>query len=139
MSIAKIMSKSIVTVSMDDSLKVINDIFENVGFHHLLVVESGRLVGVVSDRDLLKAISPNIGTNAETPRDLATLNKKTHQILSRKLITLSVNSEIDEAIEIFNNNKISCIPVVDEEKKPVGLISWRDILKLVKVTRGSKK
>jgi len=40
------------------------------------VIESGKLIGVVSDRDLLKAISPNIGTMSETYRDEATLNKR---------------------------------------------------------------
>ena len=32
-------------------------------------------------------------------------------------------------IKIFNKHDISCIPVVDDEHKPVGIISWRDILK----------
>jgi len=131
MIIEKIMSKNVVTVEMDDSLKVVKDIFDNTRFHHLLVVESGILFGVISDRDLLKALSPNIGTISETTRDLATLNKRAHQILTRKPITLSPKSGIYNAIEIFNNHSISCIPVVDEEHKPIGLISWRDILKVI--------
>ena len=131
MIIEKIMSKNVVTVEMDDSLKVVKDIFDNTRFHHLLVVESGKLFGVISDRDLLKALSPNIGTASETTRDLAALNKRAHQILTRKPITLSPKSGIYDAIEIFNNHSISCIPVVDEEHKPIGLISWRDILKVI--------
>jgi len=131
MSIEKIMSKRIVTIEMDDSLAVVKDIFDNSRFHHLLVVESGILFGVVSDRDLLKALSPNIGTASETTKDLATLNKRVHQILTRKPITLSPTSGIYDAIDIFNNHSISCIPVVDDAQKPVGLISWRDILKAI--------
>jgi acetoin utilization protein AcuB len=135
MSIEKIMSKRIVTIEMDDSLGVVKNIFDNSRFHHLLVVESGILHGVVSDRDLLKALSPNIGTASETPKDLATLNKRVHQILSRKPITLTPTAGIYDAIDIFNNHSISCIPVVDEEQKPVGLISWRDILKAIDTKR----
>ncbi len=131
MNVEKMMNKSIVTVEMDDSLKVVKEIFDNVSFHHLLVVESGKLFGVISDRDLLKALSPNIGTASETTSDLATLNKRAHQILTRKPITLSPKSGVYDAIEIFNDHNISCIPVVDEEYKPVGLISWRDILKAI--------
>ena len=129
MGVDKIMSKTIVTVDMDDLLKTIKHIFDNISFHHLLVVEDETLLGIISDRDLLKALSPNIDTIAETFRDIACLNKKAHQIMTRKPVTLGDNAEIHDAIEIFNKHNISCIPVIDNEKKPVGIISWRDILK----------
>ncbi|OPL13047.1 MAG: signal transduction protein [delta proteobacterium ML8_D] len=129
MSIKQIMSKNVVTVEMDDSLKMVREIFNNTRFHHLLVVESGELFGVISDRDLLKALSPYIGTVSENERDRVTLNKRVHQIMTRKPVVLEQDAEIFEAIEIFKNQNISCIPVVDDEYKPVGIISWRDILK----------
>ncbi len=131
MTIEKIMSHTIVSVEMDDSLAVVKNIFENVHFHHLLVVEAGKLVGVVSDRDLLKAISPNIGTAAELSRDLVTLNKRVHQILTRSPVTLTPESGVYDAIAIFNRHNISCIPVVDKDNTPVGIVSWRDILKVI--------
>lgn len=129
MSVKKIMSTTIVTVEMDDRLKTVKEIFSSVRFHHLLVVESGKLVGVLSDRDLLKALSPKIGTPAETEDDSATLNKRVHQIMTRRPVVLKPNSAVYEAIEIFNKQNISCIPIVDDENKPVGILSWRDILK----------
>jgi acetoin utilization protein AcuB len=129
MNVEEIMSRIVVTVEMDDSLRVVKEIFDNTRFHHLLVVESGRLVGVISDRDLLKALSPKIGTAAETTRDAATLNKRAHQILTRKPVTLRANAGLSEAIAIFNNYSISCIPVVDSRQRPVGILSWRDIFK----------
>jgi acetoin utilization protein AcuB len=135
MTVEGFMNKSIVTVEMDDLLSTVREIFDNVPFHHLLVVESGKLVGVVSDRDLLKALSPNIGTAAETTTDSATLNKRVHQIMTRKPVTLKPKAGIYDAIEIFNNHNISCIPVVDDEYKPIGIMSWRDILKAI----GSKR
>jgi len=128
MNVEEIMSETIVTVEMDDSLMVVKEIFDKVRLHHLLVVESGILFGVISDRDLLKALSPNIGSVSETAGDLATLNKRAHQIMTRKPVTLSRKAGIHDAIEVFKNHKISCIPIVDEERKPVGIISWRDVL-----------
>ena len=132
MKVDKIMTKRLVTVKLDDSLKVVKVIFDNEGFHHLLVVESGNLHGVISDRDMLKALSPNIGTLAETNKDAITLNKRVHQIMTRKPVTLTSNAGLYDAIEIFNSHNISCIPVVDDENEPVGIISWRDILKALK-------
>ena len=136
MSVEKIMSKSVVIVELDDSLKIVKEIFDKVRFHHLLVVESGKLFGVLSDRDLLKALSPKIGTVSETAGDEATLNKRVHQIMTRKPVSLTPNAGIYDAIKLFNKHNISCIPVVDAERKPVGIISWRDILKELYPSRG---
>jgi acetoin utilization protein AcuB len=133
MKVEEIMSKNLVTIKMDDSLKAVKVIFDNSGIHHLLVVESGNLHGVISDRDMLKALSPNIGTLAETNKDAITLNKRVHQIMTSELVTLTPDADISEAIEIFNTHDFSCIPVVDDKDKPVGIISWRDIIKAIKL------
>lgn len=139
MNVESIMTKNIVTVKLDSSLKQIKQIFDNAQFHHVLVVDAGKLFGVISDRDLLKALSPKIGTLHETNKDLATLKKRAHQILTRKPITLYPNANIHEAIEIFVNHNISCIPVIDDERAPVGIVSWRDILKALHNISLSKK
>ena len=120
MHVEEIMRKSIVTVEMDDTLEEIKAIFDNVSFHHLLVTESDKLFGVISDRDLLKNLSPTVGTISETKNDLSILKKKAHQILTRNPITLSPKSNLRDAIEIFNRHNISCIPIVDGSYKPVG-------------------
>lgn len=108
-----IMSKQIVTVDFDDRLSTAKDIFGHAKFHHLLVVEGDTLFGVVSDRVLLKSIRPNIGTNRYTPRDLETLNKPVHSVMSRNLITLRETASAKDAITLFNAHAISCIPIVD--------------------------
>jgi acetoin utilization protein AcuB len=124
------MTARVVTVEMDDRLEVVREIFDRLNFHHLLVVdESKKLVGVISDRDLLKALSPNVGTVAETARDLATLNKRVHQIMSRTLFTLHPLAAVNEAVQLFLDQRISCIPIVDDAFKPVGILSWRDVMK----------
>lgn len=129
MNVGQIMSEHPVSVGLDDHLGTVKDIFDNAKFHHLLVIEEGELFGVVSDRDLLRHISPNIGTNNYTVKDLDTLKKKVHQIVTRKPITLHPEATIADAVAIFNSHRISCIPIVDNKNAPVGIITWRDILK----------
>jgi acetoin utilization protein AcuB len=138
MLINQLMSKPIVTVELDDTLKVVKNIFERAKFHHLLVVEKDVLYGVISDRDLLKAISPHIGTPQETVHDTVTLNKRVHQIMTRKPITLLPSADVYDAIAIFNQYSISCIPIVNEQKRPVGIISWRDILRAIEANHRKK-
>ena len=129
MTVQSIMSTRLVTVEMDDKLKSVKEIFDRMKFHHLLVVEEGRLVGVVSDRDLLRALSPFIGSVIEADRDIATLNRRVHQIMTRKPITLEPQAKVADAVALFLAHDISCIPVVDTACRPVGILSWRDVLR----------
>ncbi|MDQ7050122.1 MAG: CBS domain-containing protein [Enterobacterales bacterium] len=135
MQVKEIMTKAVVTVSMDDNTKAIKQIFSKTHFHHLLVVENKQLVGIISDRDLFKSLSPNIGTASETEKDAATLNKRAHQIMSRKPKSLASDADIYDAIAIFNRSDISCIPIVDHTNKPIGILSWRDILRILEKLR----
>lgn len=131
MTIRNIMNSKLVTVGPDDSLQLVKDIFENVWFHHLLVVEDKQLMGIISDRDLLKVVSPYLGTPSETARDTAALRRRAHQIMTRNPITLEDDASIHKAIELFNDNSISCLPVVNARGTPVGVVSWRDILRVL--------
>jgi len=128
-TIAKIMSRRVISVTMDDFLGKIQELFHHHHFHHLLVVEQRTLVGVISDRDLLKALSPNIGTWSETERDRATLHKRAHQIMSRNPVTAHTDSSIDAAAQLMIEKNISCLPITTKEGILEGILSWKDILK----------
>jgi acetoin utilization protein AcuB len=138
MLIERIMTQPVVTVELDDRLHEVKNIFERAKFHHLLVVEEGKLYGVLSDRDLLKAISPFIGTVQETAHDKFTLNKKVHQIMSRQPIALTAKDDVYTAINLFNRHLISCIPIIDEQRRPIGIVSWRDILRKIEQNHNRK-
>jgi acetoin utilization protein AcuB len=130
LKLAGVMSTRLVTVEIDDSLEVVKQIFDSVKFHHLLVVDSGKkLCGVISDRDLLRALSPYIGTVSENARDTATLKKRVHQIMTRQPVTLPPGATLADAVKLFLEHRVSCIPVVGPGFKAVGIVSWRDVLK----------
>ena len=129
MKVAKLMTANVVSVDADEKLQRVKDIFSHIRFHHLLVVEKGRLFGVISDRDLFKALSPYVDSVAATTHDLALLNKRAHQIMSRDVISLPETAAVVDALEIFNTHNISCIPIIDEDRKPLGILTWRDIIK----------
>ncbi|OIQ69876.1 arabinose 5-phosphate isomerase KpsF [mine drainage metagenome] len=128
-SVKEIMSSRVITVQLDDKLSAVKNIFDSCKIHHLLVVDDIELLGIISDRDLFKALSPKIGTSTESQKDAATLNKRVHQIMTRHPIVLHEDATIDDAIGLFNTNIISCIPIVNSANRPIGIVSWRDILK----------
>ena len=85
-------------------------------------------MGVISDRDVLKEISPHVNTLSEDSRALKTLKKKAHQIMSRKPITVEPDTLVEDAASIMLQKNISCLPVVSPAGNIEGILSWKDIL-----------
>lgn len=128
MSIKSLMSTDLVTLDAYDTLEQVREIFELVTFHHILAVENEKLVGILSDRDYFKSIGPKLGTAIETERDKIPLNKKVHQIMNRRLVTVAANASILDVVTCFQKHKVSCVPVIDINGSPIGIISWRDVM-----------
>lgn len=129
MAIEHIMSRHVVTVELDDTLKQVRDLFATFRFHHLLVLERGKLVGIISDRDLLANISPFIGKMQEKPIDLASLQKHAHQIMTRHVVTITPSTTLKDAATLMLDRGISCLPVLGAEERVVGIVTWRDLLR----------
>ena len=51
--------------------------------------------------------------------------------MTRKPTTLTPDADVSDVIGIFRKADISCIPVVDERNHPIGIVSWRDLLKVL--------
>ena len=124
-----IMSHPVETVSLDDSVETIRRLFEQCRYHHLIVTDdAGKCAGVISDRDLLKNISPFVGTVNERSSDLNCLKRRAHQIMTRELVAVRRNTSLRAAARVMLDHKISSLPVVDAEKRCVGIITIRDLV-----------
>lgn len=116
---------------MDSPLSKAKEIFENNKLHHLIILDDdGILIGVITDRDLYKNLSPSIGTSHETHKDTALMQVKIHKIMKRNVISAQPQHSISEAAELLYDHHISCLPIIDQQHKPIGIITWRDLLKV---------
>lgn len=129
MLVREIMTPRVVRIRPDDALATAAALFEQHRFHHLLVVDGGRLAGVLSDRDLLKNVSPFINKMAERPQDVQTLQRRVHQIMTRQPVTILVSDSIEAAGRRMLSCRVSCLPVVDENQRLRGIVTWRDLLR----------
>ena len=129
MIVDEIMTKEVVMVGLDDTLEQLQKLFEKHEFHHLLVVEDEELIGVISDRDVLKEISPYLNTAAEDSRARKSLKRKAHQIMSRKPVTVETNTTVENATSVLLKRDISCLPVISPSGDIEGILSWKDLLK----------
>jgi acetoin utilization protein AcuB len=86
-------------------------------------------VGIVSDRNVLKDISPYADTVGADNQALNTLVKKAHQIMTRKVITVSPEYTLEEAATTMLENEFSCLPVLERSGAIVGMVTKTDILR----------
>ena len=129
MNVAEIMTRSVVSVHVDDTLERIHAIFEESKFHHVIVIDDGRVVGVISDRDLLKYMSPFIGRRLmEREQDTRTLTRKAHQIMTRRPVVARPEMLIAEAVDLLLEHGVSCLPVAGADRRAQGILTWHDIL-----------
>ena len=130
LTVEHIMTHPVETIAMDDSVDTIRRIFEHSHYHHLVVIgDGGECVGVISDRDLLKNISPFVGKPGERAADLSCLKRRAHQIMTRQLIAVRPNTSLRAAARVMLDHRISCLPVVDGNKRCVGIVTVRDVVK----------
>ncbi len=129
MTLENIMTRHVVTVRMDDELHTIRDVFNKYRFHHVLVVDKCRVVGVISDRDLLKNTSPFIGKLAERTMDVQCLHRKAHQIMNRSLVSGAPETPVADAALMMINSRITCLPVINADGACVGIVTTRDLLR----------
>ena len=129
MNVGDIMTAHVHTVHLDDKLELIREILADVDYHHLLVEEDNKLVGIISDRDVLRHQSPFLGTAQERAQDRELLERNACSIMTPHPITVETTTSLDEAAALLLKHTISCLPVVSFDQSIEGVITWKDILR----------
>jgi len=125
-----IMQTSFVTVSAGDTLSTVEDIMTLGGVRHMPVVRGGALVGVVSERDLLRASLSNLTEFGHEERRAFLQVVEITRVMSTPPVIISPEAEIEQAARLLADKRIGCLPVV-EEGKLVGLLTETDVLRCI--------
>jgi acetoin utilization protein AcuB len=127
-----VMTRDVVSIDMDLTLGQAMELCSEKRIRHLLVVdEEKRLVGVVTDRDLRYYISPRIGTLSENSADRSTLSRHIHQIMVRQVVSATGDIALSEAAQLMLTNGVGCLPVVDADRRVLGIITTVDFLRFI--------
>ncbi len=122
--VKEIMTPNPLTCKIFTPVKDLINLMSKSGVGSILCVnENNTLVQIITIRDILKIIS-TADLNEKISTILEKINKK-----RENLITISPHENLLTAINLMNENQISHLPIIDENEKPIGLISLRDILK----------
>lgn len=129
MTVDSIMTRRVFTVQREESLMGMHNLFRKGNFHHLLVVDDGQLIGVLSDRDVLQAVSPFLDTPTEAHRDVQTLARRARTLIKRAPVTVEKGASIEEAAALLLDEGVSCLPVLSPDGAIEGIVTSRDILR----------
>lgn len=115
-----VMTTSIVTEDPNTSLDKIKELMKKFGMHHIPISSDNKLLGIISDRDLLKI------NKISTFYFLRAKN-----IMTTVLIVCDEETPLSHIAKVLLEEKISCLPVINKDKKLTGIISRSDILRTI--------
>ena len=121
------MSRKVVTIGADDTLRIVHDIMEMGNVRHLPVVRGGLIVGVVSQRDLFHAsLSSLVGIPADE-QNVFLEGVSISEVMSSPAVTVAPSTLVREAVRLMAERKIGCLPVA-EGGRSVGILTETDVL-----------
>lgn len=131
MFIARYMTTPPRTIAQEMTIPEARGLLQANSFRHLPVVdEDGRLIGMITDRDLRSAYPSSVLASDTIKACLAELEKTpVGTIMSRTFFTVTPCSTLDDALLLLDRERVGALPVVDESGKVVGIFSIRDLTK----------
>lgn len=128
------MTTSPITVAPDKSIDEAKTLLDSHRFRHLPVVdEAGRLLGMVTDRDIRSAF-PSTMLAAEERQEILNRVRRipVGDIMSANNMVLTTNSTLDDALLLFEKKSVGALPVLDETGRVQGILSFNDLLKALR-------
>ncbi len=128
MYILRHMTPDPITVAPEMLLPEARTLLNEYHFRHLPVVDpQGKLLGILTDRDLRSAYPSSVLTDSERHLVYERVQETTvSEIMSTDCVTLGTDSTLDDALFLFDRDKLGALPVLDGERV-VGIFSIRDL------------
>jgi CBS domain-containing protein len=129
-TVRDIMALNPATLDRNETLDLAESIMNLGRIRHMPVVDDGKLVGVVSQRDLFRsALVTALGFGRKVTSSLIK-TIKIKEVMTEKVITISPDTSIKDAACLMMDKKIGCLPVVDGDRL-IGLVTETDMLRYV--------
>ena len=116
--------RDVITISPESSIKEANEIMDEEEISGLPVVDNGRVIGIISRRD----IKPIINADA---------HKKVADVMTEEVVTVTESATPEEALDVAYENKVERLPVV-EDGAIVGIVTIKDILERKELPNASR-
>ena len=133
------MSQTPVTITLDFSVTEALRLMREKKVRRLPVLDShGKLVGIVSDKDLLFASPSPVSSLSVWEMNYLLAKLKVEEVMTRQVITVSEDTPLEEAARIMVDNKIGGLPVMRDDKL-VGIVTETDLFKIFLELLGARQ
>jgi len=119
LQVQDLMTHHVLTLRPMDNLRHADALLRRGSVRHLPVVEGGKLVGLVTHRDLLAAAARGRDAPALWAMDAMT----------REVVTVRPDTRLSEALQLMLENKFGCLPVVDAQGTLLGILTDSDLVR----------
>lgn len=139
MLVKDFMTRNPITIAPETSFNEALKLMKQNKIKRLIVMKDGKIVGIVTEKDLLYA-SPSKATTLNVWELHYLLSKlKAEEIMTKDVVTVNENTPIEDAARIMEERDISGLPVVDDSGRLVGIITQTDIFKVFVEIFGTKR
>src|SRR6266480_2943727 len=129
-TVRDVMAQNPLTLDRNETLDLAESIMNLGRIRHMPVVDDGRVIGILSQRDLFRsALLTALGFGRKTTTALIK-TIKIKEVMTEDVITIAPETTIKDAARTMIDKKIGCLPVVENEKL-IGLLTETDILRYV--------
>lgn len=131
MFVSETMNTNLVSIAPETKLSEVRTLMKDNNFRHLPVVDKdGKLIGIVTDRDMRDASPSSLLSEEEYQRTLDRVMEHTvSEIMTKDPLTISVYFTLQDTLMVMGSRKVGALPVVDEDGCLKGIMSTRDLLK----------
>lgn len=126
-----LMTSQLTTLKHDASLLDAVLLMRSSGFRHLPVVQEERLVGLLSDRDVMRASPSMFGKISPEEYNRIFETTPVEKVMARDPEAVSPDTPVTEVVKLLYERKFGSVPVVEKDKKLVGIVTTTDLLGLL--------
>jgi CBS-domain-containing membrane protein len=130
-TVSEVMTRDVVRLDENDNLLNLLASLKTLHFRHLPVTDDERLVGLLTERDLLALSGSDLLPHHEASDRVLLERFRVRDVMVRDVVTASPEMSIHAAGELLLQHRFGCLPVVDSKNALVGIVTSSDFVKLV--------
>ncbi|MGR8947991.1 MAG: CBS domain-containing protein [Gammaproteobacteria bacterium] len=127
--ISRIMSTDIQAVQQGQPLSEVYQILCNTGVHHVPILDSKKLVGLISLTDMMKLDMAIQGADGHTLSAVLDQQFTVKDVMTKSLVTLTNESNVRDAAEQLGTGKFHALPVVNGDDELLGMVTSTDLIR----------
>ncbi len=125
--ISNIMTKDVITLTLNDNLFEAEKLFKQHHIRHIPVIDNDKIVGMLSLTDLLRLSFVDSYNDTETVDTAIYSMLSVHQVMAKNTVKVNSNTSIKEVASLLASKEFHALPVVDNQKL-TGIITTTDLL-----------